>query len=83
MTRIRAQCEADLVRSCLWCVVHPLSCSGIHCLANGTIVNCGRVRVFCFEAQRVNETVRVVGGSRDCELYRHEVAVRHEAQHGI
>ena len=36
-----------------------------------------------FEAQRVNETVRVVGGSRDCELYRHEVAVRHEAQHGI
>jgi hypothetical protein len=36
-----------------------------------------------FEAQRVYETVRVVGGSRDCELYRHEVAVRHEAQHGI
>jgi hypothetical protein len=36
-----------------------------------------------FEAQRVNETVRVVGGSRDCELYRPELTVRQEAQLGI
>src|SRR6478672_6157057 len=58
MTRIRAQCEAYLFRSCLWCVVHPLSCSGIHCLADGTIVNCGRVRVFC---SRRNASTRLFG----------------------